>query len=117
MLQEKKFQPGALAVLAQDFRLTKQLRHAAYHRDRLLPTDESVQANAEMWIGGETASHTQRETDLVTMQTLSCDGSQTHIIDFGIRAPGTAASNGHLELARQIVKLGVAAQLPIQLGS
>src|SRR5882757_9870298 len=117
MLQEKKFQPGALAVLAQHFGLAEQFRHAAYNRDRLLPSDESVQANAKMRIGGETPSHTQRETDLVTMQTLSRDGCQTHIIDFGICAPGLAAGNGHLELARQIVKLGVTAQLSIQLGS
>src|SRR5712675_646359 len=76
MLQEKKFQPGALAVLAQHFGLAEQFRHAAYNRDRLLPSDESVQANAKMRIRRETASHTQRETDLVTMRTLSRNGCQ-----------------------------------------
>src|SRR6266404_9405920 len=107
MLQEKKFQPSALAVLAQHFGLAEQFRHAAYNRDRLLSSDESVQANAEMRISGETTGHAQRKPDLVAMQTLSRDGSQTHIIDFGIRAPGSAAGNRNFELARQIVKLGV----------
>src|SRR5260221_4053305 len=49
------------------------------------------------------------------MQTLSRDGGKPDIIDLRIRAPRPAASNGNLELPRQIVKLGVAAQLPIQL--
>src|SRR6267154_3983080 len=49
------------------------------------------------------------------MQTLSRDGGEPDIIDLRIRAPRAAASNGNLELPRQIVKLGVAAQLPIQL--
>src|SRR6267378_3609778 len=51
------------------------------------------------------------------MQTLSRDGGEPDIIDLRIRAPRAAASNGNLELPRQIVKLGVAAQLPIQLRS
>src|SRR5882762_7295309 len=51
------------------------------------------------------------------MQTLSRDGGKPDIIDLRIRAPRAAASNGNLELPRQIVKLGLAAQLPIQLSS
>src|SRR6266404_7819892 len=51
------------------------------------------------------------------MQTLSRDGGQSNVVYLGIRAPRAAASNGNLELPRQIVKLGVAAQLPIQLSS
>src|SRR6267154_6499089 len=41
MLQEKKFQPGALAVLAQHFRLAEQLGHSPYNRDGLPPPHES----------------------------------------------------------------------------
>src|SRR5713226_7933473 len=59
MLQEKKFQPGPLAVLAEHFRFTKELRHTAYNGDNLLPPHEGVQANAEVGIGGEAASHAQ----------------------------------------------------------
>src|SRR6267154_1478376 len=51
------------------------------------------------------------------MQTLSRHCCKPDIIYLGIRAPGPAAGNGNLELPRQIVKLGVAAQLPIQLRS
>src|SRR5712672_172923 len=51
------------------------------------------------------------------MQTLSRDCGKPDIIDLRIRAPRSAASNGNLELPRQIVKLGVAAKLPIQFRS
>src|SRR6267154_3903452 len=70
-----------------------------------------------MRIRRETTSDAQRETDLVAMQTLSRDCGKPDIIDLRIRAPRAAASNGNLELPGQIVKLGVAAQLPIQLSS
>src|SRR5258705_2051719 len=51
------------------------------------------------------------------MQTLSGDGRKPDIIDLRIRAPRATAGNGNLELQRQIVKLGIAPQLPIQLSS
>src|SRR5260221_13339863 len=117
MLQEKKFQPGALAVLAEHLGFAKQLRHTAYNRDSLLPPHESVQANAEVRIGGETTGHAQRESDFLSVQALSRDSSKSNIIDFGIGAPRPATSDGNLELARQIIELGIAAKLPIQLQS
>jgi hypothetical protein len=75
MLQEKKFQAGALAVLAEYLRFTKELRHAAYNGDSLFPPHKGTQANAEVWIGGKTASHAQRESDLIPVQALSGDRS------------------------------------------
>src|SRR6202158_235015 len=115
MLQEQKFQPGALPVLAEHFGFTKELRHAAYDRDSLLPPHESVQANAEVRISRETPGHAHRESDLIPVQALSRDRSKSDIIDLRIRAPRTATGDGNLKLARQIVELGIAAKLPIQL--
>src|SRR5216683_665658 len=115
VLQEKKLQPRTLAVLAEHFRFTKELRHAAYHGDSLLPPHESVQANAKLRIGGKTASHAQRKSDLIEVQSLSRDSSKSDIIDLGIRAPRMATGDRNLELARQIVELGIAAKLAIQL--
>src|SRR6266478_7971229 len=105
MLQEKKFQAGALAVLAEYLRFTKELRHVAYNGDSLFPPHKGIQANAEVWIGGKTASHAQRESDLIPVQPLSRDRSKSDVIDLGIRAPRTATGDRNLELARQIVEL------------
>src|SRR6266481_4107916 len=115
VLQEKELQAGALTVLAEHFRFTKQGRHAAYNGDSLLPPHECVQANAEMRISGETASHTQRESDLLAVQAFSLDSSESDIIDLRIRAPRTATSDRNLELTRQIVELGIAAKLSVHL--
>src|SRR5260221_473156 len=115
VLQEKELQAGALTVLAEHFRFTKQGRHAAYNGDSLLPPHECVQANAEMRISGETASHTQRESDLIAVQAFSLDSGKSYIIDLRIRAPRTATSDRNLELTRQIVELGIAAKLSVHL--
>src|SRR5258708_23222550 len=117
MLQEKKFQPGALAVLAEHLGFAKELRHTAHNGDSLLPTHESVQANAEVRIGGETTGHAHRESDFLSVQALSRDSSKSDVINLGIRAPRPATGDGNLKLARQIVELGIAAKLPVQLQS
>src|SRR4029077_1491305 len=117
VLQEKKFQPRTLAVFAEHLRFTKELRDPAYNGDSLLPSHKGVQANAEVRIGGKTASHAQRESDLIPVRALSRDRGESDIIDLRIRAPRTAAGDRNLELARQIVELGIASYLPVDLQS
>src|SRR6267154_2751549 len=117
MLQEQKLKPSALAILAKHFRFAKQLRHAAYDGDNLLPLDESVEPNAKMRIGRKPARDAQGKSDLLTIEPLSRNGGEAYIVDFWIRAPGPAAGDGNFELARQIIELRIAAQPAIQLQS
>jgi hypothetical protein len=60
-----------------------------------------------MWIGGEAAAYADGIADFVT----AFDCRQGDVVDLWIGAPDGAAGDGDLELARQIVELGVAVDL------
>ena len=66
-----------------------------------------------MRIGGETAAYAYGESGFDTADAPAGDGSEADVVDLGIIAPRAAAGDGHLELAGEIVKLGVAAQRAI----
>jgi hypothetical protein len=51
------------------------------------------------------------------MKNASLNGSKAHIVNFRIRAPHTASGDRKLELARQVIKLGIARQHPVRLES
>ena len=61
VLEEEKFQTGALAIFAEDVLGAEEVGDAAGDRDDLIPCDESVEANGEMRIGGEAAADANRE--------------------------------------------------------
>jgi hypothetical protein len=103
--------------LAQHLRFSKEFRDSAYNRDGLLPTHERVQANAEMRISGKPSRHAQRKSDFLPVQAIPRDCGKPDVIDFRISAPRAAAGDGDLELARQVVKLGIAAQMSVQFRS
>src|SRR5437879_10581885 len=111
MLQEKKFKPRALSVLAQHLGLAKQLGDAAHYRHGLLPRHESVQTHAEMRIGREAARHAQGKSNFLAMGALPRNSRKSNIIDFRICAPRAAAGDGNFELAGQIVEVGISAKL------
>ncbi len=48
--------------------------------------------------------------------SLRRDRRQPNVVDLRIRAPHTAAGDAHLELAREVVELGVADELPVEFG-
>src|SRR5260370_37698912 len=115
MMQKQKFKSRTLAVLAEQFRFTKKLRHTAYHGDNLLPLHESVETNAKMRSGGRCASPAKKKANFLTGEALGGNRREADIIDFGIGAPRTAAGDRNLELARQVIKFRIAAKLPVEL--
>src|SRR5260370_7170663 len=104
MMQKQKFKSRTLAVLAEQFRFTKKLRHTAYHGDNLLPLHESVETNAKARIGGKAASHAQRKANFLTGDALAGNRREADIIDFGIAAPRTTAADRTLQLPRPFIK-------------
>src|SRR5262249_48310162 len=108
MFKKEKLQSCLLTALAQHVAGAKDLRHAARGGDDLLRTDEGVQTDAKVRMRGKSAGHAQRESNFHVAAALPRDRSETNVVDFRIRAPVAAASDGHLELARQIVKRSLA---------
>src|SRR5487761_1305217 len=107
LAEKKKIQPRALPALAQDCLIAEEFNDAAYHGDRLLLTDKSVQLDREVRLRRQSSAHPHGIADL----GAAAHGGQSNFVDLGIRAPDGAACNGDLELARQIVKLRIARKL------
>ena len=61
VLEEEKFQTGALTIFAEHVLGAEKVGDAAGDRDDLIPRDEGVEANGEMRIGGESAANANRE--------------------------------------------------------
>ena len=111
MLEEEKFEAGAFAALAQNFAGAENFGDAADHRDDLFGLDESSSAHGEMRIGGEAAADAQRRSRLRAGRAMASGGGEADVVDLRIGAPVAAAGDGNFEFAREIVKLGVAAEL------
>src|SRR5580658_3204745 len=108
MLQEKELEAGAFPVLAQDLGFSENFRDTACNGHDLIPLDEGIQASRKVRIGGQSATHAHRKARFGAIQTVSGNGGEPDVVDFGIGTPGAAASDGYFELAGQIVELGVA---------
>ena len=61
MLEEEKFQTGALTIFAKDVLGAEEVGDAAGDRNDLIPCDEGVETNGEVRIGGESAANANRE--------------------------------------------------------
>ena len=59
MPQEKKLQPCALAMLAQNLGVTEQFGNSLDHRQNLIPPDKRVQPRSEIGFGREPAGNAQ----------------------------------------------------------
>src|ERR1700678_4240787 len=110
VLGEEMLQAGALAALAQAILITKNFSDGLDGAHHLFGPNEGVETNGEMRISGKTAADAQRESDFFFAVGEAFDGSQTDVINFGIRAPHRAAGDGHLKFAWQIVVIGIAGE-------
>ena len=72
-------------------------------RNGLIGQDEGIEADGEMRLVGEAAADAQRVADLAVV----LGGGEADVVDLRIGAPGRAAGGGDLELARQVVELGI----------
>src|SRR5579864_6626073 len=107
MPQEKKLQPSALTVFAQHVGIAKQFGNAFDHRQRLVPSNERVQARSEIGFGGKATGNAKRKTNLWLTANFPSNRGEPDVIDLGIRAPHAASGNRNFELARQIVEVGI----------
>ena len=108
--QEQKFQARALPMLTQYIGVAKQLRDPFDHWKNLIPAHESIQPRRQIRFSREPPGHAQRKSDFIFSVRAASLRGQTHIINFGIRAPDAASSDRHLELARQVVEFGIPRQ-------
>ena len=114
MPQEKKLQPRSLAMFAQWFGITKQFRDSLDYRQNLIPANESVQRSAEIRLGGKSAAHSQCETCFRFAVNYAPDRCQSYVVDLRVGAPDAASGDRDLELARQVVELGISRQHAIR---
>jgi hypothetical protein len=110
MPQEEKLQACPLAVFAQLIGVAKQLGDSPDHRQNLVPAHESIQRRAQVGFGGKSAAHAQCKANLRLSMNHTLGRGEADIVDLRIRAPDAASGDGDLELARQIVELGVPRQ-------
>ena len=108
--QEQELQARLLAVLAEHAAVAEDLGDPADHGQHLVPADEGVEPEGEVGVGRQSAAHADREPHLVRLRVAQ--GGESDVVDLGIRAPGPAARDRDLVLARQVVELGVAVEHP-----
>ena len=110
MPQEEKLQPRPLAMFAQLVGIAKQFGDSLDHRQNLIPAHKGIQRCAEVGIGRKSAAHAQSEANLRLSMNHALDRGQADIVDLRIGAPDAASRDGNLELARQVVELGIPRQ-------
>ena len=114
MPQEEKLQPRPLAMFTQLAGVAKQFGNSTDHRQNLIPTHESIQWRAQVGFGGKSAAHAQAKTNLRLPVNLALGRGQPNIVDLRIGAPNAASGDRNLELARQVVELGIPCQHAIR---
>ncbi len=114
MPQEEKFQSRALAVFPQLVGVAEQLGDSPDHRQNLVPAHKGIQRRAQVGLGGKSPTHSQPKANfrLATNHTFGC--SQPNIVDLRVGAPHAASRDGDLELARQVIELGIPRQHAIR---
>ena len=78
-----------------------------------MPLDEGVELDSEMRLGRQAAGDAEGESDFFSTVAGAARSRKSDVIDFGVGAPIGAAGDGDFEFAREIVELGIAAQLLI----
>src|ERR1700734_3085673 len=103
-------------MFAQRFGVAKQFGYSLDHRENLIPADERVQRNSKIRLSRKSATNAQSETYLRLATNHALDCRQPDIVDLRIRTPDPAPCDRNLELAWQIVELGIARQhaIPFQ---
>ena len=105
-LEKEIFHACALAAFAQALLLAEDLNHGANHGDGLAWQDEGVETDCQVGVGGESAPHTQRVTDLAVV----LHGGEADVVDLGVAAPGGAAGDGDFELAGQVEEFRISVE-------
>src|SRR5258708_33342390 len=105
VLQEEILETRSLAVLSQDIRIAKHLRHRAKHRHDLIPSDEGVEPPGEVRLRRQASTQPEREPNLAVKAT---DRGQSDVVDLRVGAPDAASGDGDLEFSRQVVDLWIA---------
>ena len=103
---KRYFSARAIAALAQPLLLAEDFGHGANNANSLIGPHEDVEPNREMRLVRQAAADAQRIAQLA----VALCRRETNVVDLGISAPGGAAGCGDLELARQIVELGIRRQ-------
>ena len=107
MAQEEKLQASALAMFAENLGIAEEFGNALDDRHDLIPADERVEARTEIRFCGESSGNAQGESNFRLAPMRARDRGQADVVDLRIRAPGVASGDGDLELARQVVELGI----------
>ena len=108
LLEEEKFQACALAILTKLFAVAEKFGDAFNNRDYLVPADESIEAQREVRVCGEASADTQREAKFGIWTLFATNRCKAYIVDLRVSAPDVAAGDANLELAGEIIKIGVA---------
>jgi hypothetical protein len=83
-LREQVLQARALAIIAEHVLVAKHFGDDAHDRKRLFPAHECVEAQREMWIGGECTSHAKGKANVAFAVAEALDGGQANVVDLGI---------------------------------
>src|SRR5579871_4043696 len=94
-------------MFAEYVGITEDLCYSLDDGHNLIPPNESIQASAEIRLSRKSSGNTKRKSDFGRAVHFSSDCCQANVVDLRIRAPGVASCDRDLELARQIVEIGV----------
>src|SRR5262249_21966941 len=108
--EKKILQTGIVAADAQNIAGAEDFGDAAGDVDDLILADEGVELQGEVRLGREGASDSKRKAVLNPGTAKAARRGEGDVIDFRIAAPSAAAGDRHLELARKIVKVAIAAE-------
>jgi hypothetical protein len=115
VLHEEVLDAGAGAVLAEFGLLFEDADDCGDDVEGLVLRDEGGDALGEVGLGGETAADAEGVADLFlagiesvnSAWFVSLDGGEADVVNLGEGAPDGASGDGDLELAGEVVELGV----------
>ncbi len=108
---EEVLDTGAGAVFAEGVLLAEGADDGEDDVQSLILPDEGRDADGDVGLGGEAAADAQGVADLFHAVDGALDGGEGYVVDLGVGAPEGAAGDGDLELAREVVELGVGGEL------
>src|ERR1700723_1355490 len=107
LLEEQKLQASAFAAIAQNIGTAENFRDTSNYGKHLSPFDKCVQAHSQMRLGRKPATNADREAGLRAGAAFADDRGKADVVNLRVGAPRAAAGDGNLELARQIIKIGI----------
>ncbi len=108
---EEVLDAGAGAVLAELGLLLEDADDGGDDFEGFILRDEGGDAFGDVRLGGEAAADAEGVADLFDAIDGALDGGEGDVVDLGEGAPDGAAGDGDLELARQVVELGVGGEV------